>query len=225
MCHSPLWVIALFIALSEATAGISAITTNGTTRLIFAYFAVVFPVLIFAAFIWLLIRYTDKLYAPKDWPIEAYQVAAKRDEQQVLSKAIAMSIAPLLPKAVANREAAVEQVGRNFDVAVREQSVTVILDELKPGADELQIPVTERTRVDQFLNDIYFGLFPAVRAWTYGKSWTLEDSQGKVYSEMGTAWGDAHGLTRDTRRITEVGILPGYRMKVKAIPKNSKPIQ
>jgi hypothetical protein len=48
---SPLWIIALFIALSEATAGAAAITTNGVTRIIFACFAVAFPTLVFLVFV------------------------------------------------------------------------------------------------------------------------------------------------------------------------------
>jgi hypothetical protein len=63
---SPLWVIALFIALSEATAGGAAITTNGTTRLIFACFAVAFPSIVFGVFVWLLIKHAPNLYA--QWP-------------------------------------------------------------------------------------------------------------------------------------------------------------
>ena len=60
---SPLWIIALFIALSEATAGVAAATTDGAARLIFACFAATFPVIVLFVFVWLLVKHAPKLYA------------------------------------------------------------------------------------------------------------------------------------------------------------------
>lgn len=219
---TPLWIIALFIALSEATAGIAAITTNGTTRLIFACFAVAFPVVVFSVFVWLLIAYAPNLYAPGQYSSvitpEIYRAGIRRDEQIVIGKAFAESVAPLLMDAgtgVSNREV-VEQLARNFDAAVEAQSVSVDLDELKPYAGELSIPVTNETLVGSLLNQIYFVLSPAVKPFTYGESWLLEDSLGKVYDDIGTEWARSRGLDMDNRPIAEAGIRPGSRMRVVA---------
>jgi hypothetical protein len=43
------WIIALFIALSEAMASVAAIETDGTTRVVFAVFSVSFPFVVFDA--------------------------------------------------------------------------------------------------------------------------------------------------------------------------------
>jgi hypothetical protein len=43
---SPLWIIALFIALSEFMAGVAVIATSGRTQMVFAVFAVVFPAVV-----------------------------------------------------------------------------------------------------------------------------------------------------------------------------------
>ena len=52
---SPLWIIALFIGLTEVIAGLGAIATDGTTALIFTVFAVGFPVAVLGVFTWLLL--------------------------------------------------------------------------------------------------------------------------------------------------------------------------
>lgn len=57
---SPLPVIALFILLSQALAGYGAIATSGTTGTIFTCFAVSFPFVVLAVFVWLLVTHTQK---------------------------------------------------------------------------------------------------------------------------------------------------------------------
>jgi len=97
---SPLWIIALFIALSEATAGVAAIITNGVARLIFAVFAVSFPTVVFVVFVWLLVKHAPNLYAPgqysKDITPEMYRSGIRRDERIFIGRAFAESMAPLL---------------------------------------------------------------------------------------------------------------------------------
>jgi len=73
----------------------------------------------------------------------------------------------------------------------------------------VQIPVTEETTVDSLLDTIYFALAPAVKPFTYNKTWILTDDSGKNYTDIGTIWAKDQNLPRDTRPITEVGIFPG----------------
>jgi hypothetical protein len=220
---SPLWIIALFIALSEATAGVAAITTYGATRLIFACFAVAFPVAVFAAFVWLLINHAPKLYAPgqysKDISPEAYAsgIGGSFTKTQIdfVSNAVAQSVVQLAPPDHPESTAAmVEEVARRFEAAAAESSVTVSLGSLKPGADVLQVPVTEKTTVDNLLDAIYFALAPAVRPFTYNKTWVLADENGNEYTEMGSKWAESQNQQGDSRRITEVGIVPGSSLRV-----------
>lgn len=221
---SPLWIIALFIALSEATAGVAAITTDGGARLIFACFAVSFPTVVFAVFVWLLIRHAPNLYAPgqysKDITPEMYRtgIGISRADSLFIGRAVGEAVVPLFGgNADKNAHGAVvEQVARQFEVAVAESSVTVSLDRLKPGAELLQLPITEETTVDSLLDFIYFALAPVVKPFTYGQAWTLIDDHGNEYTDMGTVWARSRNLPRDARPIAEVGIVPGEHLTAMA---------
>lgn len=69
--RNPLGVIGLFISLIYGFAnwmlGSSVSTLESTERLIIIWFIVIFPVLILAAFCYLVIKHHGKLYAPKDY--------------------------------------------------------------------------------------------------------------------------------------------------------------
>jgi hypothetical protein len=217
---SPLWIIALFIALSEVTAGAAAITTNGSARLIFACFAVSFPTAVFATFVWLLTKHAPNLYAPgqysKDITPEIYRtgIGISAAESLFFGRAVAEAVVPLLGQGTdgESRGDVVEQVARHFEAAVAESSVTVSLNRLKPGAELLQLPITEETTVDSLLDSIYFALAPAVKPFTYGQAWTLINDLGNEYTEMGTVWARSRNISRDARPITEAGIVPGQRL-------------
>lgn len=219
---SPLWVIALFIALSEATAGVAAITTNGTTRLIFACFAVAFPTVVFGVFVWLLVKYAPNLYAPRQYSKEItpeiYSVGISRADSILLGRAVAETVVPLLGGDAQGEahDAAVEQVARRFEAAVKESSVTVSLDQLKPG-ETLQIPVTRETKLQWLLDRIYESLYPVVKPVTYGLSWILIDEDGTEYTDMGRSWAMQRNIERDPRAIAAVGIFPGSHLAAVAM--------
>lgn len=223
---SPLWIIALFIALSEATAGVAAITTNGAARLIFAIFAVSFPVVVFAGFVWLLVRHTPKLYAPgqysKDITPEAFSRGVTRTEIITIGRAFGKSVAPLVADGDSEADV-VERVARDFEVAVAQSSVRIFTERLKPGSDVLQIPVSEETTVDSLLDSIYFAIAPTVKPFTYGQMWVLTDDNGAEYTDIGTLWARNRNMPRDHRHITEVGILPGTSLTAIAKGSTEKP--
>jgi hypothetical protein len=209
-------VIALFIALSEATAGGAAITTNGTTRLIFACFAVAFPSIVFGVFVWLLIKHAPNLYAPgqysKEITPEIYRAGISRADSAFLGRAVAEAIVPLVAEDDQDtaRDAAVEQAARRFETAIQESSVTVSLDLMIPGAEALQIPVTPETPVQSLLDKVYFALPPSIKPGTYGSAWVLIGKDNTSYADMGMSWAQRTlGVTKDPRTVADVGIRPG----------------
>jgi hypothetical protein len=213
---SPLWVIALFIALSEATAGVAAITTNGTARLIFACFAVAFPSIVFGVFVWLLIKHAPNLYAPgqysREITPEIYRTGISRADSVFLGRAVAEAVVPFLAEDDKDtaRDAAVDQAARRFEAAIQESSVTVSLDLMIPGAEALQIPVTADTAVQSLLDQVYFALPPSIKPGTYGSAWILIGKDNTPYADMGMSWAQKTlNRTRDPRTIADVGILPG----------------
>jgi hypothetical protein len=225
---SPLWVIALFIALSEATAGAAAITTDGTARLIFAFFAVVFPSAVFTVFIWLLIKHAPKLYAPgqysREITPEIYRLGISHADSIVLGRAVAETVVPLLEdnSQGGDREARVAQVVRRFEAAIEDTSIMVSLRPLKPGAELLQIPVSPEAKIQSVLNEIFYALDRVVGPGTYGRSWVLIDQDGTEYPDMGLSWAEEHNLKGDPRTISEVGIYPGSRFTAIAKTGRSK---
>ncbi|BEP13995.1 hypothetical protein acdb102_23060 [Acidothermaceae bacterium B102] len=117
---SPLWIIALFIALSEATAGVASVTTNGVTQLIFAIFAVAFPSIVFLMFVRLLIKHTPKLYAPGQYTgtLTPQVFADGVNGRETLSPDLSL----LLGSATLNLvEAAVSRRGAKFEVEINDE--------------------------------------------------------------------------------------------------------
>ena len=215
---SPLWIIALFIALSEVTAGVAAITTDGTARLIFTCFAVAFPTAVFVVFVWLLIQHAPNLYAPsqysKEITPEAYRIGISRADSILFGRAVAETVVPLLGEdhGGESHTAAVEQVARRFETAVEKSCVILSVDALVPGAQQLQIAVDSETTISELLDWIYFQLEPAVEPFSYDINWLLIGEDGTEYTDMGTPWARQRGLSEDTRPISAVGIEPGIRL-------------
>jgi hypothetical protein len=238
---SPLWIIALFIALSEATAGVASITTNGATRLIFAIFAVAFPIIVFAVFTWLLTAHTAKLYPPDQYSenitpgiynegVNAHrQLVFTHGTSAVFAKAVAETIrVPLADEGgkFDNLSPAEQQdeLYRAFELSVRESTVTVDISPIAPGADPRLVPVSEATTVAELLDDIYFSLVPRVKPYEYMKSWMLrEPSSGRIFKDMGTRWAQDRGAHEDTRLLSEVGISPSSELEVVSL-KPSPPL-
>jgi hypothetical protein len=225
---SPLWIIALFIALSEVMAGVAAIATDGTSRLIFACFSVAFPLLVLAVFTWLLLKHPANLYSPGQFTLQtSIEVFARtlaqrdQDRESVLKSALVAGIAEATH--TPNSELVMddslrERVAETVERKVDEASLTVDVGSLTNGADQIQIPVTSRTRVDSLLNTVYFAIAPAVRPFKYGESWVLATEDMRPLPDMGTKWANRRGLEFDSRSLDAVGIHPGNRLVV-VVPK------
>ena len=225
---SPLWIIALFIALSEATAGTAAIVTDGMARLIFGVFAAAFPVLVLGVFVWLLVRHAPKLYPPgqysKEITPEIYRVGITgitRAESRLFARAVAETIVPLAGEdGQADRLAEVESAAQRFELAVATSSVTVSLHRVRAGQPDLQIAVSEDTTVSSFIGMIWAALYPAVEPDSFGRTWRLADERGGELPLMGIPWARAHRMIRDERPVSEVGIFPGAGLA--AVPQMSR---
>lgn len=76
LARNPLGVIVFFLVLIYGIAalvlGLSSLTPEERTPLI--WFIVLFPVLMLGSFLWLVIKHTEKLYAPSDYKDERHFV-------------------------------------------------------------------------------------------------------------------------------------------------------
>jgi hypothetical protein len=224
---SPLWIIALFIALSEAMASVASIETDGTARLIFAIFAVSFPVLVLVIFVGMLLLYPANLYSPSQYTaqttVETYARTLRRERRDnalvlkhAVSEAVSQGSAGIeLPLGASpSRDALRDQVAEIFEHVMSESSVTVDPSPLLEGADPIQVPVTSNTTVAELLDSIYFSISPAVEPFTYNKSWVLADTNLAPLNDIGTLWARARGSSRDDRTLKEAGIAPASELVV-----------
>lgn len=73
LSRNPLGIIALFIVLVYAIAGlIFSSSAQGNERVILLSFLVIFPTIVFVAFYALVTRHHDKLYAPSDFSTDQH---------------------------------------------------------------------------------------------------------------------------------------------------------
>jgi hypothetical protein len=230
---NPLSTIAVFLGFAEVTSGIAATVTDNEIQMIFAGFSAAFPPLVLVGFGFFLWNKPESLYAPGDFPestpIQSYIDAVRgagRERleaeaitlQEMVTAAVESTIVKFNPKGVEAgdevrnlaRQVASDEIGKRL--------VTVQLPSADEGSQSIDLPITERSYVDAFLDSIYFALKPLVRPFRYGTDWILFDlDSGKEFQNMGTAYAREHRSPRDTRLLAEVGITPGTRLAVRML--------
>lgn len=223
---SPLWIIALFIALCQVMAGVAVAVTDGPTRMIFAIFAVTFPFVVLTVFVWLLLKHPGNLYSPSQYTnqttIETYVTALSRQNRAnsiVYTRAIGEAIARATEgDALAGAhtpEAWRAQIAETIDLGVKSSSIIIDRSAFFRGADgaePLQIPVTEESSVGELLDSTFFAIAPAVEPYHYAKTWILVDEHGAPLEKVGTKWVYRDAYSRDERLLSEVGLGPGSKL-------------
>lgn len=220
---SPLWIIALFVALSQVTAGSAAIAAEGTVQLIFAIFAVIFPFVVLVAFVCLLLFRPLNLYAPSQYTertsIGEYAEGLSRQGRdtaaiyrQAVAEAVVAGVAGIhdsTPVGIVEQQAVRTRVTERFDDVIERNSVLLDRSLLIDGAEPVQIPVTADTTADEFLDSVWFNISESVEPYTYNDSWVLADDELAPLREIGTVWARKQGWLGDERRLQDAGIAPG----------------
>lgn len=226
---SPLAIIALFIGLSEATAGAAAIGTDGTSRLILSVFAVTFPVLVFGVFVWLVLTHPANLYRPDQFTetttIEAFVGGLRRQtlaSQAVLESAIRDAVSAAIYAQDSGSDISPASIAATVDqavaAAVKQGSITVLLDQIVPGASPGSWPYSDDTTVQDLLDAVWFSFHGAIPPFTYGRQWWLVREDGSGLPEIGGPWAARHrGRPYDDRPLASVGITPGVCLVAKRI--------
>lgn len=128
LARNPLGIIALFIVLVYGLACLVTAFTRSLTqgeRIPLIYFLVVFPILVLAVFTWLVIKHSNKLFAPADFKDESnyvrMQLAAVASLSVASSKNLTdtsavnlektvLAVQDLGPKSVSERDDGYKQV-------------------------------------------------------------------------------------------------------------------
>lgn len=230
LARNPLGIIALFIVLiygfAALTLGMTS-TLQPTERLPLVWFLVLFPVLVLAAFAWLVSQHHEKLYAPGDFKSDdgflegvkkrlayAREIEVQQERVKVkVGQAIAASRSGAA-NAPEDVEALVKKVNEEIDSATN-----VRIDArayLKDTGATFELPVALFDSLGELTDAVYFKLAPAVKPYAYGHTWVLRNEDtGEVIRTARMISGAAAGKPiADNRSLEEVGILPGSRLKV-----------
>jgi hypothetical protein len=222
---SPLWMISLFLGISEVSVTIATTQAIGWIQSMLAIFAVAFPVLVFSAFFLTLWKNNKVLYAPgeftSDTPVRDYVEAMNRHNQRsvnVVESALQSALTRLadqlevLGATVSQRDEIVESVS----TAVHRAVITIDVSVFNSKARTVDVAVDDRTTVTDLLDSVYFAIWDKVENFSYGKTWLLLDERnGRRLDDIGTHFAHQYLKTnRDYRSLTEIGVRPESTLAV-----------
>lgn len=237
---TPLWVISLFLSLTEVMTGIAVLQAKGGAQIALTAFVIAFPCAVTAGFFAVLWKRPYVFYPPTEFgpgtDVTKYVEAMRRvqsDEGQirtVIQESIRATLeAPQLVERLSSGVPAhVSDVRRELDGLRKELAnvaimraearfVTVDTSALTNNESPVVFPYETNESVGEFLDKVWFALADHVPPHKYNKVWVLRDkASGREFREMGSLWARLNGLTRDSRPLTEVGIAGGMRLE--AIP-------
>jgi hypothetical protein len=221
----PLWVISLFLGMSEVAVTIAITQAGGWIQALLAIFAVVFPTLVAAAFFYILWYDNKILYAPQDFAegttVTEYAEAMSRTARRsvnIVESALRGEFDRLgaqLAKLGAT-DAQRNEILASVGAAARRTVVTVDISMFAPWPGSIDIPIDAASTVTELLDAVYFAISDRVENFSYRRTWLLRnDDTGHLYDRIGAHHARLHLRTnRDYRLLTEVGIEPGARLTV-----------
>ncbi|MET8984514.1 hypothetical protein ABZW49_03600 [Nonomuraea wenchangensis] len=228
---NPLWIISLFLGLTELTIGIATTQATGWIQGLFAIFAVVFPTGVAAIFFGILWKRPYVLYAPKDFsnrPTVSDFVAAMSSStdkslnsiESIVRDAITSSLSSEI--AVPARQEILEAAIEHAYLELKDQWLEVELWRIhyRLGKIPFRIQATKDLTISELLDDLYAALSDYIEPYTYGESWTLKNyKDNHIYRDMGRQWAQKNlDSDFDYRSIDEVGIQPGVRLIAIRLP-------
>jgi hypothetical protein len=235
---NPLWVIGLFVSLTQTAITIAATEASGWIQGLIAVFAVVFPSAVAGSFFAILWKRPYVFYAPGDFPrhidVTTF-VAAMRSVAQHKQEANAIAVDAAI--AAAAREALKEgnaaddsRIAAAVEAGRHEYSrnlITVHLNGIGVQESAL-IPWSDETTVRDFLDDVWTRLADFVEPFTYGTSWVLRDNRTAVdyFAQLAKDRNEQMRLYfGDTTSLRDVGLEQGTELTVHLLQPLSEPIR
>ncbi|MER6735713.1 hypothetical protein [Streptomyces puniciscabiei] len=219
---NPLWIISLFLGLSETTVGIAAALSNGWVQGALAAFAVTFPVLVSGAFFSILWKKPEVLYAPGDFPehvpVSAYVDGMRHGSvanAELLKAVVRDTLEDVIPTTL-SQTVTPQQVAQLVDQAVASahegianRMLSVDLSAVHPDFRDFktQFPLAEGATVSDFLDRLWAIMRDHVRPYTYGTHWVLIDRRSNhIFRDIGSTWAQDHfGQPDDDRPLKDIG--------------------
>ncbi|MGI9107232.1 MAG: hypothetical protein ACR2G4_13400 [Pyrinomonadaceae bacterium] len=248
---TPLWVISLFVSLTEAVLGAAVTQTSGNIQVALTAFVVVFPLLIAIGFFAILWFRPHHFYSPTEFGqqgarefVEAITQRKPLDENQLftnIQKTIRATLASneivsALTETVGNKQGtiksddAVRILESAADKAVeniREENFLTINTRplLGNGGKIWRVPYDQFRTISDLLDDTWITLNARkkIPPFTYGEKWILKDAKSnRLFKDVGMLWAEKRGMARDSRKLEDVGILPGMELEAVFIEENKQ---
>ncbi|MFI2207931.1 hypothetical protein ACH47Z_46405 [Streptomyces sp. NPDC020192] len=222
---NPLWIIALFLGLSETTVGIAAAQSSGWVQGLLAVFAVSFPILVSTVFFLILWQRPEVLYAPGDFPehvpISAYVDGMRRrsvpdpDTIQAVVNDMLRAVLPAALESSSDASDVLEEAMATAEQTLAERILTVDISPITGAPrDVFRCTVFSTQTVSGFLDALWAdALDRFVPPFRYGRDWVLVDQQSnKQLRDLGSNWSRRNGTESDERLLSGVGITPASRL-------------
>ena len=219
---TPLGIIALFISLSEAIAGIVVTQTSSATQIILTVFVVFFPIIISTMFFYVLWNRPQVFYHPKEYGGEA-DVATFTKAMELRFKTIpflSKNIEDQILISIEDKKIAEEIINNVRKKEFIEIDTTQILGK---NGEIVRVPYREFQSIGLLLKFIWFEA-EVLDVHSYNKEWIIKDVEtGEVFKDIGSIYARTHfGTKWDERSLKEVGIYPGSRLSIEALNYMSK---
>jgi hypothetical protein len=232
---NPLWIIALFLGLSETTVGVAAARSSGWVQGLLAVFAVSFPVLVSTVFFFILWQRPEVLYAPGDFPehvpITTYVDGMRRrsaSDLETIQVVVNDTLRAVLPAALDGRADAsdvLDEAMATAEHALAERTLTVDVSPITgvPG-DVFRCTGFSTQTVSDFLNALWAqALCDFVPPHRYGREWVLVDRQSNQRLRyLGSNWARSNGTENDARLLSGVGITPASHLAAVRLNSNAR---
>lgn len=227
---SPLWVISLFVTLSEVVAGLAVTQATGGIQIALTVFVIAFPLYIATMFFVCLWKKHESLFPPGEISTEYTQnmlrlrevvrqsqtVLKQREfEQDKMIEIVNKAVRVAVPENDASKAATIEAV-RQIDMECLTVDSRIFS---APTGKVRKIPYNPLCTVSAFLNDIYFSLSTSVEAFTYGEQWVLRNMATNQVLEGGKQWALRRGKSMDDRTLPQAGIESGTTFRVERGPR------
>jgi hypothetical protein len=211
LAKNPLGIIALLIVLVYA---IAALVTWGASlepasRLVLVYFIAVYPLVVLAAFLWLVVRHPTKLYAPQDYSDEATYlqvlqltgVGAVQNVQLAAQEiqATREAVQPVLKPGTTDAELlALQFISRwnSPEMTARRREEGGFSSGMIAFFEEMAIAVDRRLADESMLREFFGRIVPVL--WSRDKRWIedLRKRSGRLiyeqYEKLALRWSDPH---------------------------------
>ncbi len=234
---TPLWIISLFVSLTESVLTVAVIKTEGDIQFALTAFVLIFPLLVAGCFFTILWNRPYVFYPPTEYgegtDVERYVKAMnsrylKKDrlfediKESIYTSVVSENMKNELVKALSpeiskNTERqisdALSHAAEKATERVREinfisiDSRTLLGD--KDG-DIWQVPYETDQLAIQLITEIWHSLFPRPKPYTYGTKWVLKDAKSNLIFKDITITQSK----QDQRSLMDIGIKPGMRIEV-----------